>query len=130
LERPKSYHGVIEQSKTINSPDSDIGLLNNHVHINQEDDRKKKRQIKTVKNEQIYQGKLANKTNIPDFLTVTPSPTQSPPTPNTSPSKDNQSMTPLLMENKKNSKYFGRKMGRKASRPTRRVGNRVYKYKF
>ena len=53
LESSKSYHGVIEQSKTINSPDSDFGILNNAVHINQKDDSQKKRKFKTVKNEKL-----------------------------------------------------------------------------
>ena len=50
LESSKSYHGVIEQSKTISSPDSDIGHWNSAVHINQKDDSQEKRKIKTVKN--------------------------------------------------------------------------------
>ena len=132
--------GVSDQSKTINSPDFDIGNfmdevmrnpLNNAFPRNKEgDDSRKERKIKAVKDDDISNGKLANETDIPYFLTSTSSLTQSPTTPNTFPSDNFLSKSPLLGEvNKKISKYSGRTVGRKASRPTRRVGNRVYFYK-
>ena len=116
----------------------EYGLFNNEVKrkalysaalINQEDNEsQKKRKIKELKNDDASQEKLANKTDIQNFRTVTSSLTQSPPTPNTSSSENIQSYM-TVEENKKSSKYFGRQIGRNSSRPTRRMGNRVYYYK-
>ena len=131
--------GINKQSKNINSPDLEYGLFNNEVKrkalysaalINQEDNEsQKKRKIKELKHDDASQGKLANKTDIQNFRTVTSSLTQSPPTPNTSSSENIQSYM-TVEENKKSSKYFGGQIGRKASWPTRRMGNRVYYYKL